>query len=368
MSGRIPKLCRHKSTNRAYVTDPYHKKEVFLGQWGTVDAQSNYDTWVRKFLARRAEVSSGSPAGSSILVGTLILDYMGFAIGYYRKDGKVTSEIDSLKAALKPVCDLFGRVPADSFGPGELKQVRQKMIDLKWARGTVNRHIQRVRRMFRWGVEQQLVRPETLASLQSVPDLRKGRSAAKETTPIASVPLAILEATLARLDSTVRAIVEIQLYADMRPGETVIMRPCDIDRSGETWLYVPHTHKTEHHDQDRRIYLGPKARALLAPLILRCPDERAWLFPSRASGRYGSRATHWTVSGIRKAIREACKQEPALPRWHPNQLRHTQATLIRQQFGAEAAQAILGHANLSTTEIYAEKSDALARATAEKIG
>ena len=27
------------------------------------------------------------------------------------------------------------------------------------------------------------------------------------------------------------------------------MRPCDIDRSGEIWEFVPESHKTEHHQQ-----------------------------------------------------------------------------------------------------------------------
>ncbi len=55
-------------------------------------------------------------------------------------------------------------------------------------------------------------------------------------------------------------------------------------------------------------------------------------------------------------------------RWHPNRLRHTAATTIRRQYGAEAAQAVLGHAQLSTTEIYAEKSLEAARAIMKEIG
>jgi len=38
------------------------------------------------------------------------------------------------------------------------------------------------------------------------------------------------------------------------------------------------------------------------------------------------------------------------------QLRHSTATEIRRAFGAEAAQLVLATANLSTTEIYAEKT------------
>jgi integrase len=55
-------------------------------------------------------------------------------------------------------------------------------------------------------------------------------------------------------------------------------------------------------------------------------------------------------------------------RWHPNQLRHSAATAIRRRYGAEAAQAVLGHAELSTTEIYAERSLEAARQIMKEIG
>ena len=42
--------------------------------------------------------------------------------------------------------------------------------------------------------------------------------------------------------------------------------------------------------------------------------------------------------------------------WHPHQLRHTAATLIRRQFGLEAAQIALGHSSALVTEaVYAER-------------
>ena len=41
--------------------------------------------------------------------------------------------------------------------------------------------------------------------------------------------------------------------------------------------------------------------------------------------------------------------------WTPNQLRHTAGTAIRKACGVEAANVILGHGDLQTTEIYAER-------------
>jgi integrase len=49
----------------------------------------------------------------------------------------------------------------------------------------------------------------------------------------------------------------------------------------------------------------------------------------------------------------ACRKA-GIPHWHPNQLRHTAATKIRQRYGLEAARQILGHRSTATTEIYAE--------------
>jgi site-specific recombinase XerD len=40
--------------------------------------------------------------------------------------------------------------------------------------------------------------------------------------------------------------------------------------------------------------------------------------------------------------------------WSPNQLRHTMATDVRRQFGLEHAATVLGHSELTVTQVYAE--------------
>jgi integrase len=54
--------------------------------------------------------------------------------------------------------------------------------------------------------------------------------------------------------------------------------------------------------------------------------------------------------------------------WTPHQLRHTAATRLREQYGLEAAQVILGHKTLSVTEIYAEKNVAAAQRIMGEVG
>ncbi len=54
--------------------------------------------------------------------------------------------------------------------------------------------------------------------------------------------------------------------------------------------------------------------------------------------------------------------------WNPNQLRHTRGIDLRHEYGIEAAQTVLGHANLDTTEIYAEANFAKARTIMAAVG
>ena len=73
------------------------------------------------------------------------------------------------------------------------------------------------------------------------------------------------------------------------------------------------------------------------------------------------------MASYRQAIEYACVKV-GVPVWMPNQLRHTQATNIRREFGAEHAQVHLGHSELNTTQIYAEKDERTAIEIAERMG
>ena len=57
-----------------------------------------------------------------------------------------------------------------------------------------------------------------------------------------------------------------------------------------------------------------------------------------------------------------------IPLWTPGQLRHNAATIVRREFGLEAAQLLLGHAKADVTQLYAEVNELKAIEIAEKIG
>ncbi len=59
------------------------------------------------------------------------------------------------------------------------------------------------------------------------------------------------------------------------------MRPGDVNRKAE---YIPGSHKTEHHDRPRVIFLGPKAQHILLPYLLR-PADAYCFSPREAEGK-----------------------------------------------------------------------------------
>ena len=76
---------------------------------------------------------------------------------------------------------------------------------------------------------------------------------------------------------------------------------------------------------------------------------------------------HYTGDTCNKAITRACKQAK-VPHWHPNQLRHSVGTGVRENYGVEAVDAVPGHAHLNTTEIYAQTGLAWLRRLPRRLG
>lgn len=243
-------------------------------------------------------------------------------------------------------------------------------------------------RVFKWAVGEELVPVTTYQALAAVPGLRKGRTSAPDHLPVGPIPESAVQATLPHLPPIVADMVLIQRLTGCRPGELVILRPCDIDRNGEVWAYRPESHKTEHHGRERIIYIGPKAQAILRPYLLRAAE--AYCFSPaeseknrRAEQRTGRKTKvqpsqqdrrkkhprrkvgqRYSRDSYRRAIHRAC-DVAGVEKWSPNRLRHSAATEIRHRFGLEAAQVALGHATADITQVYAERDAELAQGDAE---
>jgi integrase len=172
-------------------------------------------------------------------------------------------------------------------------------------------------------------------------------------------------------------MIELQRFTGMRPGEVVLMRNGDIDRTGSVWLYRPLHHKTEHHGHERVIAIGPRAQQVLTPWLQDDSDapffspreamkrKRAEMRAKRKTKVQPSQRNRrkknpkrqpkeqYTTHSFCYAVRRAC-EKAGVPVWHPHQIRHTRATELRERYGLDAARVILGHRSPRITETYAK--------------
>ncbi|MBX3413902.1 MAG: tyrosine-type recombinase/integrase [Pirellulales bacterium] len=352
----LPKYRQHKASGQAVVT--LNGTDVYLGPWGSKVSRLEYDRVVSEWLQNgrclpRVDVSA-------VTVTEVIAAYWTFASGYYVKHGKPTDELACIRVSLRFVRQLYGHTPASEFGPLALKTVRQKMIEAGHSRGYLNKNVSRVRRAFRWAVEQELVPTHVHHGLTAVTGLRRGRSEARETEPVKPAPEQDVEATLLMLPTVAADMVRLQRLSGCRPGEICLMRPCDLERTGAIWLYRPESHKCEHHDTERVIFLGPQAQVILRPYLLRGEAEYCFQ-PSRR------RNLCYSVNAYRRQIHTAARKA-GCQIWSPNQLRHSAATSVRERFGLEAAQVVLGHSRADVTQVYAERNQTLAAQVMAEIG
>ncbi|MGC9453780.1 MAG: hypothetical protein ACP5HU_02850, partial [Phycisphaerae bacterium] len=93
-------------------------------------------------------------------VGQLAAAYRAHARSYYRHaDGSPTSEYTGITLALRPLAARWASAPAETFTPKDLKAYRDGLIDSGLARTTINKQVNRIRRMFRWATAEGHVPP-----------------------------------------------------------------------------------------------------------------------------------------------------------------------------------------------------------------
>ncbi len=398
-----PAYRHHKPSGQAVVT--LNGLDHYLGPWRSRASKAEYDRLIGEWLANGRRPLS---AADDLTVAELANRYRKFAESYYVKNGQQTGTMHGVRVAIRFLRESYGPTRAADFGPLALKALQMRMIEAGHCRRYANGNVDRIRRLFKWAVAEELVSPLVYQALAAVPGLRKGRTAAREMPPVRPVDDATVDATLAHLPATVAAMVRFQRLTGCRPAEVCMIRPCDVDTTGDVWRYQPASHKTEHYGRERVICIGPLGQDVLRPYLLR--DKAACCFvpgesehkrnaekranrqspmtPSQASRRPKRVRRRppgdcYTANSYRRAIHRACAlafpvaeglSPEELRAWHeahqwsPNRLRHAAATAIRRKFGLEEVQVTLGHASADTSQIYAERDYSLAAHVMREIG
>ena len=410
--GTPPSYCKHPSGQACVTVRDVtgSRKVILLGSHGSAESKAEY----RRVLAEleagggRYPVKADGRAATDITVAELALAFWKHAEGYYRlPDGSPSRELEHYDLALRPLLDLYGRTLAREFGPKALQALRETLVKAKddktskakLCRNVINQRIDHIKRVFRWGVGEELVPPAVYQGLQAVRGLQKGRTEARETKAVAPVPDEWIEPTLPLLRPQIRAMVQLQRLTGMRPGEVITMRTIDLDTSGPVWFYRPGSdqgpegkHKTAHHGRGRVIPIGPQGQQVLKPwlrlglkeyLFQPAESRQEWHAERRASRKSPMNASqharrpkakpkrapgqHYSRHSYAQAIERACAKA-GVPHWHPHQLRHSCATRLRSEFGLDTARAVLGHRSPAITALYAEADIKKAAEAIAKIG
>ena len=400
-----PKYALHKPSGNARVT--VYGKRIYLGKYNSPESIAKYNSVI-------AELESKQAGNSTITIGRLAILFMAHAEVYYRKpDGTPTNEATNFRHALKTVCREFPNLPVRNFGPMKLQQARDAMVKDGLARRTVNSWVRRLRQVIKWAVSQELCTGAVLQGLKSVEALKIGKTQARETDHVGPVSVDRVEAIRPFVSRPVWAAIQFMLFTGARPGEAITAKWSEINTKGKVWICTPSQHKTKHKGKGRQIVIGPQCQQVLNGIreltrsdFVFDPQVAMDEFSRRAYGDHAKArrvGSHYSTFSLGTAIRTACEKAFGCPEeltvkatlrpmsnesakafvsrrkraaawrkehcWHPNQLRHTKATQVREQADLETAQIILGHSSKTTTErYYAELDISRALQQAQQFG
>lgn len=333
---QVPSYQHHKSSGLAFIRYQRDGKRraVYLGKYGSQESREAYAGVLADIgMGREPEKPNVKPAESeakpAATIGDVVKWFLDDAESYYRKrDGSATSEL----AACKTVCQYlspFEQMPADKFGLPHLKGLRDKMLESslsgrQLSRSAVNCYVRKLQLVFRRAASNTDLVPAGVATnLSLLEPLKAGRSTAAERGKVMPVMIPEVLSTLPHAPVVVADMARVQLLTGMRPGEICALKVSEIDRSGKVWKYVPSHHKTLHAGKERIILIGPDAQEILQPYL--DPSQSACfvaIHPRKAE------PTRYRVDSYRNAIQRAAKRA-GVPRWPPNQLRHTAATGVQ---------------------------------------
>lgn len=402
-----PDYTLHKASGKARVR--IDGVDIYLGPYDSPESWQKYNQLMLQRLngGRPIPEDTLKPGAASeqLVVAEFVERYIEHAKLYYGEDHQQRYRIVS---ATRPLLALFASLPVSEFGPLKLSRVIEQLIregDTRkevakhgfrpLSRKTVNDYLALLKRMFEWGVSQQLVASPQYVALKTVKNVRTSRGElARLTTAsrrVLPVKMEDVEKTLAKCSKEIAAMIQTQLLTAMRPDEVTIMQPCSIDCSDpRCWIYVPGQHKNSWREgmEHKEVFIGPRAQAILKPWLEACENESDYLFsPLRVAERFNlylqerngkpspyarlSQARpprdHYDDQSYRQAVRRACRRA-GVTVWTPNQLRHTTGTDVQAKFGAEGVKLMLGHRHLKTGEFYAERDREKYRLIVNELG
>ena len=205
-----------------------------------------------------------------------------------------------------------------------------------WARETRRSVYNSARSFWRWAILDGRTTTDPTTTLPRVK--------ASEPQP-RPAPEPVIQSTLAAAAGTrVHLAVRLAAEAGMRRAEVAQTHVDDLQHDLVGWSIVAHG----KGDKDR---LVPVADDLAAAVLMQCRRGGGWLLPSRRGGHLSAEYVGKLVAAVMPSV------------WTMHTLRHRYGTIVGQD-DIQAAQQLLGHSSVATTQRYVLKSSAKLRRAA----
>ena len=273
LGANIPNYRLHKATGQAFVE--LGGRRFYMGKHGSKASKEGYEQRIAEYLANGRKLPP-TQTKAGISCHELAIHFLEWAEEYYMSQPKSFAHV---KKAMEFLVKHYGRESVDKFAPMSLVFIQKKLVEHGYARPMVNRYIGVIKRAFKHGAKFGWVEPSTSYALQVVDNLKKGRTKAHEFRDIKPVDPGVFDKTLAKLPKRIADMCRIQRNSTMRPQDVCNLRACDIDRSGDIWIYRPPNHKTAYLGEVLTKYIGAQAQAILMSYLLEKEDApEAFLF------------------------------------------------------------------------------------------
>ncbi len=259
---------------------------------------------------------------------------------------------------LKYVIRRYRDKTALGLSPSDIEALKADMVEAGYRSRTINIMIVSVKRMYNWGVRQNLVENNQLSGVEKV----SSHVNAPDHVESLSMPPAMAKKCieLCRESQPLGDICEALLWTGMRVGEITNVRWGDIDFSEPATLTL-HKHKTS--DRTGR----PRKIPLCSRVVELIEQQRTGDITPETHVFRGINGQPFTPSTLQNRLRRLREKHPELRSFHFHRMRHTCATLLaKEKVPERVAQAILGHSSKLMTRYYTttdigEMQDALER-------
>ena len=347
---KLPAYCEHKPSGRAYVrlTINGTRETIYLGPYNSQESLNQYDEVVGEWLSTK-DVGRRQ-------AGPTVAD-IGEQFTSYQEPLLDEDKLYNVRNSLKILNGLFGDRPVAEFGPLQFDRFRDQLVTTGYSRAYGNRLLRIVKQCFKWALKRGVIDANQYAGLMAVDPLTSKEAPTKIVEPADDDDV---NETMALLSEDFQDMIRFLRATGCRPGEARLLQVSDVDR--ENWLFVPVKHKTSHKGKVRVVPIPSSVRPMLLKRLLRPAD--AYVFAGD-DGPYHKRALARAIDRAIVRINRARAKEreeqgldvdelPPMDHWHPYRIRHTRATEVREQFGVEAAQILLGHSRVDMTQTYAK--------------